>query len=452
MKTRHLIPALFATSVPVFANGGGYLEGVKSTGPFRPVNVDNVEMQSEKLDIELKQDAALVSITYQLHNPGKAVTVEMGFPCSVVVKPKTDKEGNQLPVTSLPQLEGFALKADGESVESKLVKDHAKLPAGPAGPKPEEVDYEERVLTGWQVVKVPFTAGQTRMVTVKYRNPYYREANSISDNEDISAPSMRYLFSAAALWAGPIKTGEVTVRATGVDPEVVTLSHPKRFKREGSQWTWNFTDFEPTMQDDLEIVAGEHEFTQFRQEEGKPIGTYVMRGRSPDHKELQKSGKWFFIGKQYTAAASSSLKASGGNTYGPENLNDEDDWGNAWVEGAEGDGIGESLTLTMKNPQKVTRLLVTNGYRKDEEIFKKNNRVKKLAVSVNGGAPFTAELQDGFDKEPASIVLPPDAGPVNTVKLTIQEVYRGTAYHDTCITSIGVETQLTKAPPIFPCR
>lgn len=452
MKTRHLLPALFATSLPLFANGGGYLKGIHSTGPFRPVNVDSVEMQSEKLDIELKQDAAVVSITYQLHNPGKAVIVEMGFPCSVVVKPKYDKEYKPIPITSLPQLEGFSLKADGEAVASKLVKDHATLPAGPPGPKQEEVDYEERVLTGWQVVKVPFSARQTRTVSVSYRNPYYREASSVSDNEDLSAPSMRYLFSAAGLWAGPIKTGEVTVRATGVDPEVVTLSHPKRFKREGSQWKWNFTDFEPTMQDDLEIVAGEHEFTQSRvDEEGNYMGTYIMRGRSTDHEELQKNGKWFFQSRRYTATATSSLKdAKKEFSYGPENLND-DDWENAWVEGAEGDGIGESITLALKEPQKITRLLITNGYRKDEELFKKNNRVKKFAVSINGGAPFSADLPDGITSD-CAIALPADAPAAKTVTLTIQEVYRGTAYRDTCITGVTVETKLTKAPPIFPCR
>ena len=80
--------ALLATATAAFANGGGYKTGIQSTGPFRPVNVDSVEMVSEILDIELKRDAALISIVYQLHNPGAALDVEMGFPCAVALEMK----------------------------------------------------------------------------------------------------------------------------------------------------------------------------------------------------------------------------------------------------------------------------------------------------------------------------------------------------------------------------
>ena len=461
MKTRRLLPAFFVLSTaPLLANGGGYLQGIKSTGPFRPVNVDSVEMVSEKLDIELKEDAAVVSIIYQLHNPGKAVKVEMGFPCAVAMPLKFENgKPPQPPTSPLPQLESFSLTADGAAVKSELMKDHTKLPGN--GPlKEEESAYDGCVITGWQVVKLPFAAGQTRTVSVKYRNPYYRETYSISNNSDISAPSMRYQFSAAALWSGSIKKGEVTVRATGVDPNVVSLSHPKRFQREGRVWKWTFTDFEPTMQDDLEIMAGEHEFIQWREkEEASGAGSYVMRGRSREREELQKSGKWLFIGRQYTATASSSLKPDGRNTYGPENLNDESR-DNAWAEGAEGDGIGETLTLTMKQPQKVTRLRIHNGYGK-QPLCQLNNRVKKLAVSINGGAPFMAELTDGrvaigyegsFWDSRCWVDLPKDAGLVKTVELTIKEVYRGTKFRDTCISAVDVEVPLSKAPPIFPCR
>ncbi len=456
MKTLTLSAALaLVITAPLLANGGGYIEGVKSTGPFRPVNVDSVQMVSEELDIELQRDAAVVNITYALHNPGKAVKVEMGFPCSVVVTPRSYDVDFTNPPKTLPQLQGFSLLADGEPVKSELMQDHATLPgATPADPAVDAF-YGKAILTGWQVVKLPFKARQTRRVQVSYRNPYFRQTDSISDNSDVSAPSMRYLFSAAALWAGSIQTGKVTIRATGVDPEVVRLSHPKRFQRDGSKWTWSFTDFEPTLQDDLEIIAGEHEFTQWRESETGPGGAYVMRGHTRDHKELQKSGKWFYIGREYTATASSSLKPDQHYSYGPENLND-DDRENAWSEGVEGDGIGESVTLTLKQPQKVTRLYIANGYRKDptdkgREVFLNNNRVKRMSVSFDGGKPFQAILPDGLH-ERGIIEVPKTFGPAKTIKLTIEEVYRGAKFRDTCISGVDLEVQLTKAPPIFPCR
>jgi hypothetical protein len=189
MKSLTLFATLvFFSIAPLLANGGGYLQGIKSTGPFRPVNVDSVQMVSEKLDIELQRDAAVVNITYALHNPGKAVKVEMGFPCSVVATPKSyDVDYTKLP-TTLPQLEGFSLLADGEPVKSELMKDHATLPVDELVNRHGN-PYGKSILTGWQLVKLPFKAEQTRMVKVSYRNPYYRETSSISDNSDVSAPS-----------------------------------------------------------------------------------------------------------------------------------------------------------------------------------------------------------------------------------------------------------------------
>lgn len=449
MNSLYFLSALFAASpAMVLANGGGYLQGIKSTGPFRPVNVDSVEMVSEKLDIELKQDAAVISITYQLHNPGEAVKVEMGFPCSVAVKMEYN-DGKAAPVESLPQLKDFTLTADGKAVESKLVEDHATLPAG------EKAEVAMGIITGWQVVNLPFAAGQTRTVCVGYRNPYYRSVDYMSDNSYKSAPGMSYLFSAAALWKGAIKSGEVTVRATGIKADEVSLSHPKRFQRDGSTWTWKFSDFEPTLQDDLEIKVGEAEFGQWHKE-----GTYVARGNYVD--ELRKSGKWFFLSQQFTAAASSRLSMSSEDAE--ELISDDSPETREriqrslpWVEGAKGDGIGESVTLTMNKPVKATRLLIYNGHRaKDSsessrETFQLHNRVKRLGVSLNGRAPFSVELPDSCETE-GIVDLPQDAGALETVKLTIEAVYRGARFRDTCISAVEVEVPLSKAPVIHGSR
>jgi len=437
MKAVCLLPVL-AVLLPVssLANGGGYTRGIHSTGPFRPVAVDQVEMQSEKLDIELRQEGALISIVYQLHNPGPAVKVEMGFPCSVTTAAgEAVVAGQERPQ---PQLERFTLAADGKPLKVKMVEDGTVFPAGTAG-------RSAPILTGWQVVKLPFAAGQTRTVAGSYLNPWHKEVGYISKNQSTSPPMMRYLFSAAALWKGPIKTGEVTIRATGVDPETVALSHPKRFQRAGREWKWTFKDFEPTLQDDLEIVAGDYEFSQWQD-----VGTYVMQGKSSSIKELQESGRWYFRSRQFTAVASSSLEDEPALTYGAGHLA-EYDINKAWAEGVEGDGIGESVTLTLKQPVKASRLRVQNGYWKDETTFLNNNRVKRMGVSINGAAPFTVELPDSRMRE-AIIDLPGATGKVQTVKLIIEDVFRGRKFRDTCLTGVDVETRLSKAPVIQPSR
>jgi hypothetical protein len=281
----------------------------------------------------------------------------------------------------------------------------------------------------------------------------------MSDDMYKSAPAISYLFSAAGLWKGSIKSGEVTVRATGINPDEIRLSHPQRFKQEGAKWTWNFTDFEPGLQDDLEIVAGEAEYSNWaKDEDGNYIGIYAARGQSMDTGELRKSGKWTFRSRQFTVAASSRMR--------PEKVRGqyitEDAWeamqrSLPWVEGAKDDGIGESVTLTMKQPVKATRLLIKNGARvaaagadfsrMSTELFQERSRVKKLGVSVNGGAPFSVEMPDSYFAD-GIVNLPQDAGELKTVKLTIEEAWPGTKFRETCISEVDVEIPLSKPPVI----
>ena len=73
------------------ANFGGYEAGNASTGnvqplarvedTFRPAGLEQVEMQSELLQITLHIESADVEVNYTLHNPSdKAVSVTAGFP------------------------------------------------------------------------------------------------------------------------------------------------------------------------------------------------------------------------------------------------------------------------------------------------------------------------------------------------------------------------------------
>lgn len=67
-------------SGPVFANGGGYPISVKTAGAFQPIGLDQVEMLSERLEIDLHIEHAAIRVEYLLHNPGKKIKIEAGFP------------------------------------------------------------------------------------------------------------------------------------------------------------------------------------------------------------------------------------------------------------------------------------------------------------------------------------------------------------------------------------
>jgi hypothetical protein len=430
---RYLLPLLCLQATDdLQANGGGYSKGVISTTAFQPIGVDQVEMLSEFLEIDLHIEYADIRIEYVLHNPGKKVTVECGFPAVTSNFPMFVTL-EQLAAQKPEMLEDFSLTADNAPVKVSVLADNARLSGGMKREQP-------RSIVSWHVVKIPFAAGQTRKISVRYRNPYYRQESTVSESSTSIAPSLTYAFSAAGLWAGPIKQGTVIIHAKTVNPDRVKLSHPKRFTREKGTWKWSFTDFEPTLEDDLIIET--------RPTRNGFDGTYLADGGEWSESGLQ-GAKWAFVAG-FTATASSYLKESDGTEYPPENLNA---WNASWVEGVEGDGIGESITLSLKKPANVTQVGLRNGFAKSRELYFANNRPAQFKVSVNGADPFKIDVPDEFlETERFWFDLPKSSALVKTIRFEISAVYSGTQYQDTAISAIDLLVPLGKAPKLEPVR
>lgn len=162
------------------------------------------------------------------------------------------------------------------------------------------------------------------------------------------------------------------------------------------------------------------------------------------------SGPKYINGKLYfqNIKASSSLKDKHYN-YLPENILEVYDAGYEttrwvmnnipWVEGKPGNGIGETIEFDLI-PGTVHEfkgnasfdLIILNGYVDPLKpyLFKENNRIKKAiietekevkVVTFNDCVEFTSVHLNG-----------------KHVKITIQEVYQGTKYQDTCISAISL--------------
>jgi hypothetical protein len=174
--------------------------------------------------------------------------------------------------------------------------------------------------------------------------------------------------------------------------------------------------------------------------------------------------------------------------YGPHNLLDADP-ATAWVEGVDGDGIGESVTIEAGETLEEA-IIIRNGYQKSQALFNANSRVKKLRLTlfagfmipgdvtelyayfsvVPFGEPVEIELEDKsgiqwiempFDLEAAAefkeqkhgVFLREAASRIEEIqansegfdpepkfryflKCEILEVYKGSKYDDTCISDI----------------
>ncbi|KFE70200.1 NADase-type glycan-binding domain-containing protein [Hyalangium minutum] len=144
------------------------------------------------------------------------------------------------------------------------------------------------------------------------------------------------------------------------------------------------------------------------------------------------------------ASASSFLKSNWNKyeeNYHPSYVLD-DDPKTAWVEGAEGDGIGESLTIPVSDLRsaRAIRLVIFNGYQKSSNLLSANAAAKQLTVTVAGpGGQPSAKKQLTLERKmgPQSFDIPVTAG-VAEVVLTLDSVHPGSKYRDTCISDVQV--------------
>lgn len=138
-----------------------------------------------------------------------------------------------------------------------------------------------------------------------------------------------------------------------------------------------------------------------------------------------------------TYCVSSVLRPQFGNSYDAQNLFDAST-GTAWVEGREGNGVGEWITIEFDAMRTVKSINVQNGYQKNNDIFQKNNRVRQLRAVFSQGETQTFILRDNLGSELLALSRPVKA---YWVKFIIDDVWAGNRYSDTAITKLLVTSE-----------
>jgi hypothetical protein len=104
----------------------------------------------------------------------------------------------------------------------------------------------------------------------------------------------------------------------------------------------------------------------------------------------------------------------------------------AWVEGVGGSGIGEWISFSF-DAQVVRSVEVYPGYGKSRETFLANNRLKRVTLIFSDGTKVPALFGDGMGWKTVNL---PRAILASSLKIVIEEVYRGTRYDDTCVSEV----------------
>lgn len=150
-----------------------------------------------------------------------------------------------------------------------------------------------------------------------------------------------------------------------------------------------------------------------------------------------------------TATASSALAADKwGNYTAPSAI--DGSLSTPWCEAVSGTGKGEWVLLTFPGSVEITELGFSVGYDREADdaghragLFTENNRVKQATLTFSDGRQAMATFAGTPGIQKISLADAP-GGPIVTtsVTVTIDEVFPGTRWNDTCIAEIQVWGQV----------
>ena len=133
-----------------------------------------------------------------------------------------------------------------------------------------------------------------------------------------------------------------------------------------------------------------------------------------------------------TSVVASSSLSEYNMTHSPSRLMDGD-LATAWVEGAAGQGQGESVTFMFRGERQVSGFCINAGYQKSLDLYQKNSRPAMLRVSYPAGASESYPLADVFAMQDIPLKEPVVA---SQITFTIESVYPGGKYEDTVISEL----------------
>ncbi len=125
----------------------------------------------------------------------------------------------------------------------------------------------------------------------------------------------------------------------------------------------------------------------------------------------------------------------------------------AWNEGAEpGRGEGEALTIGLAAPSWVARLVIRNGYQKDQATFFDNARAAILRARFDDGSLYDVVLLDRMGERAVDLPVP---ALTRTLVLEVISAYPGLHYDDLALSEIvlsgwvarGDHREVATSPP-----
>jgi hypothetical protein len=194
-----------------------------------------VRMQSEEVSVQiLERGAAVVAAveaSFDMHNPGPAAQLLVGFP--------------DFAYSGFPTSDSFS---PVKFTPANLTKFRAWTDSANFSPQKRQVAVGRLGGSEWFVWSMPYAAGQIVRVHVAYEQKLAEQSDSPGYLPIVHAT---YVLRTGALWAGTIGSATVTFTAPNggafVGAENTTESNDSRL-------VWYFADFKPTFDPDAVYV------------------------------------------------------------------------------------------------------------------------------------------------------------------------------------------------------
>jgi hypothetical protein len=392
-----------------------------------------ISLESESLLVVIDGDDATVDVTYLLANHGPDDTVTFGFPIDVAT-PETLHTPNGYDWVMQNSIREFKVMDDDRPVPVEKAIDKPLA----AKERPPGLDPEIKLVRRWSTMTLKFEREKRKRLTVRYivRCIALDKGFEGDTRWNYGLRTLFYTFFPAATWGnGRVGKLNLTLDARHLrqNDVPVTQIRPSGGSDENGLWNWEFHNVELSKFPDLTVSFD-------------PTDLYRDR-------DVRK----YLIPRENIKAltVSSALKSEGFARYGKDSMLDGD-LRTAWVEGAPGLGIGETITFEPKNAY-ITEMAVLNGYVADESRYYENARIKKLRVEIDykpSGEAHEKHVQKDIilpDRSYKSLkprypfssvdwILEQPQGDafIEKVKLTILEVYPGRKFEDTAITELYI--------------
>lgn len=187
----------------------------------------DIRMIYEKVTVDLTLDSSFVHCYFRLHNEGKAINIQIGYPNMSYF---SNNDPHNLKMTPISVFENGEKRDDINSYV------------------PDSVNFRnnDNYNKPWYLWDTNFGANETKVIVVTYSLPKGMVKNELYYKFD-------YLLSTGAGWKGKIGEAEIIVNLKNIDKDLILKTSPANFTSTNNQIVWKLHNIEPTSSDDISI-------------------------------------------------------------------------------------------------------------------------------------------------------------------------------------------------------